>query len=123
KAVGHEQGRAGKAHPAPPEVRYGPGTDADPFASLRQPMPASRQPHRELGEVADFAVDRDRAAVLLGYDLVAYRQLHKACLSVVSPDKATANVDHGTRDWNDANLGSTSPSSYLKHVEDLYWTM
>ena len=37
-------------------------------------MPASRQPHRELGEVADFAIDRDGAAVLLGYDLVADRQ-------------------------------------------------
>src|SRR6516164_3062834 len=37
-------------------------------------MSASRQPHRELGEVADLAVDRDRAAVLLGYDLVANRQ-------------------------------------------------
>src|SRR6516225_4534554 len=37
-------------------------------------MPASRQPHRELGEVADFAVDRDSAAVLLRYDLVADRQ-------------------------------------------------
>src|SRR5215831_18733005 len=37
-------------------------------------MPASRQPHRELGEVADLAIDGDRAAVLLGYDLVAYRQ-------------------------------------------------
>src|SRR5215510_2374188 len=37
-------------------------------------MPQSRQPHCELGEVANFAVDRDRAAVLLGYDLIAYRQ-------------------------------------------------
>src|SRR5215470_6369443 len=37
-------------------------------------MPTSRQSHRELGEVADFAIDRDRAAVLLGDDLVAYRQ-------------------------------------------------
>src|SRR6516162_4871997 len=37
-------------------------------------MPASRQPHRELGEVADFAIDRDGAAVLLRYDLVADRQ-------------------------------------------------
>ena len=37
-------------------------------------MPASRQSHRELGEVADFAVDCDGAAVLLGYDLVADRQ-------------------------------------------------
>src|SRR5246500_2165518 len=37
-------------------------------------MPTSRQPHRELGEVADFAVDRDRAAVLLGDGLITYRQ-------------------------------------------------
>src|SRR6516164_8981480 len=36
--------------------------------------PASGQPHRKLGEVADFAVDRDGAAVLLRYDLVADRQ-------------------------------------------------
>src|SRR6516162_11334972 len=37
------------------------------------PAPA-RQPHRELGEVADFAIDHDGAAVLLRYDLVADRQ-------------------------------------------------
>src|SRR6516165_5936416 len=37
-------------------------------------MPAPRQPHRELGEVTDFAIDRDGAAVLLRYDLVADRQ-------------------------------------------------
>ena len=37
-------------------------------------MSASRQPHRELGEVADLAIYRDGAAVLLGYDLVADRQ-------------------------------------------------
>src|SRR6516225_8049575 len=37
-------------------------------------MSASRQPHRELIEVTDFAVDRDGAAVLLRYDLVADRQ-------------------------------------------------
>ena len=37
-------------------------------------MSASRQPHGELGEVADFAIDRDGAAVLLRYDLVADRQ-------------------------------------------------
>ena len=37
-------------------------------------MSASRQPHRELGEVTDLAIDRDRAAVLLGTDLVADRQ-------------------------------------------------
>src|SRR6516162_1627461 len=40
----------------------------------RQRMSASRQPHRELGEVTDFAIDRDGAAVLLRYDLVADRQ-------------------------------------------------
>ena len=32
------------------------------------------EPHRELGEVADLAVDRDRTAVLLRYDLVADAQ-------------------------------------------------
>src|SRR6516165_4958559 len=37
-------------------------------------MPAPRQPHRELGEVTDFAINRDGAAVLLRYDLVADRQ-------------------------------------------------
>jgi hypothetical protein len=37
-------------------------------------MPPSRQPHRELCEIADFAIERDRTAVLQGYDLVAYRQ-------------------------------------------------
>src|SRR6516225_7604542 len=37
-------------------------------------MSASRQPHRELGEVTEFAIDRDGAAVLLRYDLVADRQ-------------------------------------------------
>src|SRR6516162_10125482 len=37
-------------------------------------MPASRQPHRELGEGGDFDIDRDGAAVLLRYDLVADRQ-------------------------------------------------
>ena len=37
-------------------------------------MPSSRQPHRELGEVADLTVDRDRAAVLQCHNLVAYRQ-------------------------------------------------
>jgi hypothetical protein len=42
--------------------------------SLRHRVPASRQPHRELGEVADFAVDCNGAAVLLRYDLVADRQ-------------------------------------------------
>src|SRR6516164_3382141 len=37
-------------------------------------MSASRQPHCELGEVTEFAIDRDGAAVLLRYDLVADRQ-------------------------------------------------
>src|SRR5215831_6529490 len=37
-------------------------------------MPASRQPHRELSELADFTVDRDQATVLLGYDIEADRQ-------------------------------------------------
>jgi hypothetical protein len=37
-------------------------------------MSASRQPHRELGKVIDFARDRDGAAVLLRDDLVADRQ-------------------------------------------------
>src|SRR6516164_5130051 len=37
-------------------------------------MPASRQPHGELGEVTDFAIDRDGATVLLRYDLIADRQ-------------------------------------------------
>src|SRR5215831_9433142 len=43
-------------------------------SGARHHMPASRQPHRELGEAADFAIDGDRAAVLLDYDLLAYRQ-------------------------------------------------
>jgi len=37
-------------------------------------MLASRQPHRELGEIGYFALDRDGATVLHGYDLVAYRK-------------------------------------------------
>src|SRR6516165_9528979 len=44
-------------------------------------MSASRQPHRELGEVTDFAIDRDRAAVLLRYDLVADRQSKPGALA------------------------------------------
>src|SRR5262249_56182276 len=43
-------------------------------ASSRHRRPAPRQPYRELGEVARFAVDCDGAAMLLGYDLVADRQ-------------------------------------------------
>src|SRR5690348_16504376 len=34
----------------------------------------ARQLYRELGKAADFAIDCDRAGVLLGYDLEAYRQ-------------------------------------------------
>ena len=49
--------------------------------SLRHHVPASRQPHRELGEVADFAVDCDRAAVPLGYDLEADRQPKSGALA------------------------------------------
>src|SRR5204862_2626689 len=48
--------------------------NAGPCRSPRQRTSASGQPYRELGEVADSAIDRERAAVLLGYDLVAYRQ-------------------------------------------------
>src|SRR6516225_4777062 len=44
-------------------------------------MSASRQPHRELGEVADFALDRDGAAVLLRYDLVPDRQTKPGALA------------------------------------------
>src|SRR6516162_5160555 len=44
-------------------------------------MSASRQPHRELGEVTDFAIDRDGAAVLLRYDLVADRQPEPGALA------------------------------------------
>src|SRR5215831_3855610 len=44
-------------------------------------MSASRQPYRELGEVTDFAIDRDGAAVLLGYDLVADRQSKPGALA------------------------------------------
>src|SRR6516165_3365132 len=44
-------------------------------------MPASRQPHGELGELADFALDRDRAAVLQGHDLVADRQAKPGALA------------------------------------------
>src|SRR5215813_1016884 len=43
-----------------------------PFSRGR--VAASRQPHRELGELADLAIHRDRAAVLQGYDFVTYRQ-------------------------------------------------
>ena len=51
---------------------------SSPVLTLMQPprrrMPTSRQPHGEFGEMADFAVGRDRAAVLQGYDLVGDRQ-------------------------------------------------
>src|SRR6516165_5481201 len=42
--------------------------------SCRRCTCAARQPYREFGEPADFAVDRDGAAVLLRYNLVANRQ-------------------------------------------------
>jgi len=44
------------------------------FSAFLHRMSASRQPHRELGEVTDFALDRDSTTVLLRYDLVADRQ-------------------------------------------------
>src|SRR6516164_6513344 len=44
-------------------------------------MSASRQPHCELGEVTDFAIDRDGAAVLLRYHLVADRQSKPGALA------------------------------------------
>src|SRR6516164_8487477 len=44
-------------------------------------MSASRQPQCELGEVTEFAIDRDGAAVLLGYDLVADRQSKSGALA------------------------------------------
>jgi hypothetical protein len=49
--------------------------------SSRQCMPASRQPHRELGEVADLTIDRDRAAVLQCHNLVADRQAEPRTLA------------------------------------------
>src|SRR5262249_51627836 len=42
--------------------------------SSRRRMPPAGQPHCELGEVSDFAVDRGGAALLLRDDLVADRQ-------------------------------------------------
>src|SRR5215472_15021548 len=44
-------------------------------------MPASWQPHGELGELADFAVNGDRAAMLQGYDLIADRQAKPGALA------------------------------------------
>src|SRR6516225_8173790 len=44
-------------------------------------MSASRQPYREFGEVTDFAIDRDGAAMLLGYDVVTYRQSKPGALA------------------------------------------
>src|SRR4051812_11314860 len=41
---------------------------AGPCRSSRQRTSASWQPQRELGEVADLAVDRNSAAVLLRYN-------------------------------------------------------
>src|SRR4051794_3529868 len=55
---------------------------AGPCRSPRQRTSASGQPYRELGEVADFAIDRERAAVLLGYDLVAHRQAKSRTFAV-----------------------------------------
>src|SRR6516225_2795156 len=49
--------------------------------SSQHRISVSRQPHRELGEVADFAIDRDGAAVLLRYDLVADRQPEPGALA------------------------------------------
>jgi hypothetical protein len=43
--------------------------------------PAPRQPHHELGEVADLAIDCDRAAVLLSHNLIAYRQAESRTLA------------------------------------------
>jgi len=51
-------------------------------------MQASRQPHRELGEVADRAVDRDRAAVLLRHNLVDLA-LHRGAAF----NRETSNLD------------------------------
>jgi len=64
-------------------IRQGPYSEIATASShsSRHRMSASRQPHRELGEVTDFAVDRDSAAVLLGYDLVADRQSKPGALS------------------------------------------
>src|SRR6516165_7418757 len=44
-------------------------------------MPPSWQPYRELRELAHLARDRDRAAVLLGDDLVADRQAKPGALA------------------------------------------
>ena len=49
--------------------------------SSRHCLSASRQPHRELGEVTDFAINCDGAAVLLRYDLVADRQPEPGALA------------------------------------------
>src|SRR5215471_11643809 len=47
----------------------------------RHRTPPARQPYRELGEITDFARDRDGAAVLLGYDLVADGQSKSRALA------------------------------------------
>jgi len=44
-------------------------------------MVAPRQADRELGECASLAVGRDRAAMLLGYDIVADRKAEAGALS------------------------------------------
>jgi hypothetical protein len=59
-------------------------------------MSASRQPNRELGEVADLAIDRDGAAVLLRYDLVADRQLRKSVFVGREPGQGYCKC----RSWN-----------------------
>jgi hypothetical protein len=55
--------------------------DALPRLSFRQRTSASRQPHRKLGKITDLAIDRDGAAVLLRYDLVADRQTKPGALA------------------------------------------
>src|ERR1700675_2267779 len=52
-----------------------------PRRSSRLCTSASRQSHRELGEVTDFAIERDGTTVLLRYDLVADRQSKPGALA------------------------------------------
>src|SRR5215831_16955884 len=47
---------------------------------LRRPA-SSRQPNSELGEIADLAIDGDRAAVLLGHDVVTDRETETGALA------------------------------------------
>ena len=51
-----------------------PSSDSGNTCSPRQRTSAAGQPYRELGEVADLAIDRERTAVLLRDDLVGDRQ-------------------------------------------------